>query len=171
MGEIVAKVKFVETRKTYDYFIPKGLLDNSMVEKFLTNDGWKEVQDASAVVDVHGDKKLVKVVALGHDYNVKHWATRDLYDLFLGEFSVSKEESNEKINNNKRGSKMKNNLFGNFGEKVEGVFAFSVFDGSPAYKLSDKWVTYKDGGLIDANDFVMEMDIPRFYYASYFRPN
>lgn len=58
------------------------------------------------------------------------------------------------------------NTFSQFGQKVNGIFAISLFDGSPAYKLNGTYVAVKDGGLVDVSEFVMEIDIPGFTMPS-----
>lgn len=78
-------------------------------------------------------------------------------------FNLSKVEvENTKTNPKGDNLTMKTNTFSNFGRKVQGLFGFSMFDGSPAYKLGGSFFSVKDGQLVDVTEFVMEVDMPGF---------
>lgn len=160
----MAKVKFHRSdSKSYDYFIPSHACDSTVA--YLLEKGWNKTEELSAIVESYGRQKVVTVLAVAWDADVDHRATRELVEIsnisnhFMKSNRLVTEDTKESIN--KKGVlNMKENLFGKFGEKVEGIFALSMFDNQPAYKLSDTWVTLKKGRLVDVGEFVMEIDVP-----------
>lgn len=91
--------------------------------------------------------------------------TKDYYTLSSSSGDTISSNSAIKTNTKGDNNSMKN-TFSQFGQKLNGIFAISLFDGSPAYKLNDTYVAVKDGGLVDVSEFVMEIDIPGFTMPS-----
>lgn len=96
----------------------------------------------------------------------------DLLEKFENHRDIEKEMSEliskqmEKSKLTIKGDNKMKNTFSQFGQKITGIFGISLFDGSPAYRLKDTYVSVKDGALTDVSEFVMEMDMPGFTMPS-----
>lgn len=135
-------------------------LDNSSIE-IMNYDGRKTTVFLSHIttLDQSNGSATKNIKIIDRDFLITN---RYLKNPHEGKEILKELQDDLDKNKTTGGDDPMKNTFNQFGQKINGIFAISLFDGSPAYKLNGTHVAVKDGDLVDVSEFVMEIDIPGF---------